>query len=307
MVITENEFLHWDFADLVEINHLNADRPLNPDSVSAITQAPLPEDATGTDMPENEGKEIVNRGENKPETNQRTVPVIVPGTRVYRFHPWDTDEQIDSQRSYDPSFAHFADSLFVHISDFSDYLGAQRIKLELFDQPFAADFYSTIYIHYVDSIVNILKKNPLIKPGEYENFITAISQIITNRFKYRANTLLWKGIRRDRLDCDNTAYMVYDVGKKLGFEVLIVAVWGHALVVVGDYAFETTKREYFPKEQLTEHYSPIYWITSDPKKIHAFISIFELTLYLEEIKEYKKAEDFKKIGPRYFPGIKGHG
>jgi len=304
MIISGNEFSHWDFTDMVDIKQLTAIGPGKPDSISAITQAPVPEDATGTDMPENKGQETINPGEIKPEHVPSTGSVVVNGTKAYEFHPWDAEEQIDSQRPYDPSFAHFADSLFVHISDFSDYLGAQRIKLELFDQPFAADFYSKIYIHYVDSIADILKKNPLIKPGEYENFIINISEIITDRFKYGANTLLWIGIRRDRLDCDNTAYLVYDIGKKLGFEVSIVSLWGHALVVAGDYAYETTNREYFPKKQLKDHYSAIYWITSDPKKIHAFLSIYELAIYLDRTEEYKKAEDFRKIGPRYFPGMK---
>lgn len=307
MVISGNELSHWDFADKLDIKQLNTFGHEKPDSLSAVTQTSFLEDATETDMPENNEKETVNPGENKSGTLPMTVPAVVPGTRAYQFHPWDTGENLDSHTPYDPSFSRFADSLYKHISGFSGYLGAQRIKLELFDQPFAADFYSGIYIHYVDSIANILKKNPLIQPGEYERFITEIAQIITTRFKYGANTMLWKGIRRDRLDCDNTAYLVYDVGKKLGFEVLIVSVWGHALAVVGDYAYETTRREYFPKENLPKHYTTIYWITSDPKKIHAFLSIFELTIYLEDIKEDKKAEDFKKIGPRYFPGIKGHG
>ncbi len=306
MIISGNEFSHWDFADVVDIKQLTAIGPGKPDSLTAITQATLPYDTNGSDMPENKGQETINLACIKPETGKSIVPFVVSGTKAYEFHPWDMEEQIDSQRPYDPSFAHFADSLFLHISDFSDYLGAQRIKLELFDQHFAADFYSRMYIHYMDSIADILKKNPLIKPGEYENFIINISEIITDRFKYGANTLLWIGIRRDRLDCDNTAYLVYDIGTKLGFEVSVVSVYGHALVVAGDYAYETTGWEYFPKEQLKDHYSTIYWITSNPKKIHAFLSLYELANYLYKIEEYKKADDFLKIGSKYFPGIRGY-
>ncbi|MCX6279004.1 MAG: hypothetical protein NT004_13060 [Bacteroidetes bacterium] len=110
-------------------------------------------------------------------------------------------------------------------------------------------YYTSMYIHYVDSIVNILKQNPLIKPGKYEDFIVNVSRIIPKRFKYGANAQLWIGIRRDRLDCDNTAYLVYDIGKKLGFEVSVVALYCHAMVVVGNYAYETTNRTYFPKKQ----------------------------------------------------------
>jgi hypothetical protein len=63
------------------------------------------------------------------------------------------------------------------------------------------------------------------------------------------------------------------------------------------YAYETTLREYFPKEQLKDHYSAIFMITPYPKKIHSFLSIYEIAIDLDRKKEYRKAEDFRKIGP----------
>ena len=299
MTIQENEFLKWDFVNQLDFNKPVV-TPGKSDSALAITLEPLPV----IDLLENSEK-VNNSSENvKPETGNQTGQFIVPGMRTYVFYPWDPNAKIDSDTSYSPSFAPFIDSLFLHISGYSDYLGAQRIKLELFDQPFVADFYANMYIHYVDSIVNILKLNPLIKSGEYENFILYTSEIVTKRFKYGANSRLWQGIRKDRLDCDNTAYLVYDIGKKLGFEISVVFVPGHALVIAGDYAYETTRRDYFPKEQLKDHYSIIYLISSDPKLIHAMLSILEIAIVLEEKNEYKKANDFKIILQRYFPGMK---
>ena len=300
MVIPGNEFSNWDFAEMIDIKRLVEIRPEKPDSAPAIIQSPVAEpDQQETKEPENK-----NPGGLIPEAGSMTTPYIVPGIRTYVFYPWDTDAKIDSDTPYNPSFDHFIDSLFLHLSDFSEYLGAQRIKLELYDQPLAATFYANVYIHYVDSIVNVLKHNPLIKPGDYENFILYTSEIVPKRFKYGANIRLWQGIRRDRLDCDNTAYLVYDIGKKLGFEISVVFVPGHALVVAGDYAYETTRRDYFPKEQLKDHYSIIYMISPDPKLIHAMLSILEIAIVLEEKNEHMKANDFKKILPRYFPGLK---
>lgn len=272
MTIQENEFLQWDFVGQLDFN--------NP---------------VGT-----QGKSDSANSENvKPGTDHQTGQLIVPAMRPYVFYPWDINAKIDSDTSYSPSMASLIDSLFNHIEGYSDCLGAQRIKLELFDQPFVADFYANMYIHYVDSIVNILKKNPLIKPGKFENFIVNVSLIITNRFKYGSNLQLWNGIRRDRLDCDNTAFLVHDIGKKLGFEVSVVALWEHAMVVVGNYAYETTKRTYFPKKQLKDHYSTIYWITADHKKIHALLTLLELSFYLESKGEKNKAENFRKIWQQY--------
>lgn len=300
MVIPENEFSHWDFTEQIDLNQPVDRLPAKPISFADLTREPIPEPL----QPATKEKENKNPNGLRWENGNPTIQYIVPGIRTYVFYPWDTYEILDTKTPYNPSFDHFIDSLFLHLSDFSEYLGAQRINLELYDQPLAANFYASMYIHYVDSIVNLLKRNPLIKQGEYENFIINTSEIVTNRFKYGANILLWQGIRKNLLDCDNTAFLVYDIGKKLGFEVSVVFVPGHAFVITGNYVYETTRLEYHPKKLVNEHYPTIHMISSDPKLIHALLSINEIALDLIEKNEQLKAADFRKILLRYFPGMK---
>ena len=299
MMVPEDEFLQWDFTDPLGFDKPAETAERKHDSLPALSQVTETEPGPAeTNQPENKNPDTVN-----PAAGMSIIQYIVSGTRTYVFNPWDIDANIVSNMPYTSAFDSFADSLYSHISEYSDYLGAQRIRLELFDQPFAAAFYAGIYIHYVDSIVNILKMNPLIKPGDYENFIIYTSEQVTTRFKYGANVLLWQGIRRDLLDCDNTAYMVYDIGKKLGFEISVICVPGHALVTAGDFVYETTQKEYYPRDQLNVHYPFIYMNSPDPKMIHAFLSIHEIAIGLIRKNQCRKAEGFRKILTKYFPGM----
>jgi len=162
-------------------------------------------------------------------------------------------------------------------------------------------FYSNIYMYFVDSIAGILKDDYNIKSGEDVKFIKSVSGIIPVRFTYGANSFLWKGICRDRLDCDNTAFLAYDIGKKLGFTVNVVVVDGHALATVGNYAYETTNTEYYPIEDLRTHYRNIYLNTSDTKKINAQLSCWEPAYKLMEEEDYEKARVFLETGISILP------
>lgn len=156
------------------------------------------------------------------------------------YHPWGRDYKNPYRKPVLKNMDIFLSSLLKNLTKYSPYLGAQRIRLELYDSPILAAFYAEMYIHYVDSISIILKDSLKIKPGESERFIQETSGIIPLRFKYSINYLLWEGICKNKLDCDNTAWLVFDLGRKLGMKVSVVFLRLHAIVLVGNYAYETT-------------------------------------------------------------------
>ena len=158
-----------------------------------------------------------------------------------------------------------------------------------------------MYLHYVDSICAILKDSLKISPGESERFIQEVSSIIPVRFKYSSNFLLWEGICKNQFDCDNTAWLVYDLGCKLGMKVSVVLLWRHVMVLVGDYAYETTINSYYKKEYIYKEYHDVFLISSNPDSINALIAIYEISNFLAINGEYQKARTFVMEGLKYFP------
>jgi len=274
--ITIQEFNQWDF-----IRKIDPDENIRTNPDPAIAQKLLGKDSL---IPE---KEIINDMEGSKQSTDNLSNEKDP-EQLITFYPWELDEVVANKNKDNKVFTHLMDSLLSHKNTFSSYIGAQRILLELYDQPVNAEFYSDRYIHYVDSITKVLKKIG-IKPGDDEKFIKEISHIITSRFQYRANFFLWTGIRDDLLDCDNTAFLVYDAGEKLGIKVSLVAVPGHVLAIVGNFAYETTMTKWYPKEELKKEYEKIFIITSDPELIAPSISLFEIGVFFKTQCDYDKA------------------
>lgn len=191
--------------------------------------------------------------------------------------------------------------LMKNLYRYSPLLGAQRIRLELFDNPVLAAYYSELYTHYVDSLFNILKTNFQIKPGESERFIQAVSSIIPARFPYSVNYLLWEGMSKNKLDCDNTAYLVFDIGRKLGMDVSIVLVRLHAVAIVGDFVYETTCQQYYHKSDLRSIYPNVFLVSSNNDSINIMAAIYEISLFLEENGEIQKAKVFAAAALKVFP------
>lgn len=191
--------------------------------------------------------------------------------------------------------------LMKNLYRYSPLLGAQRIRLELFDNPVLAAYYSELYTYYVDSLFNILKTNFQIKPGESERFIQAVSSIIPARFPYSVNYLLWEGMNKNKLDCDNTAYLVFDIGRKLGMDVSIVLVRLHAVAIVGDFVYETTCQQYYHKSDLRSIYPNVFLVSSNNDSINIMAAIYEISLFLEENGEIQKAKVFAAAALKVFP------
>lgn len=218
-----------------------------------------------------------------------------------RYHPWDRDYVQPYRKPLIKDMASLVTGLMKNLAAYSPCLGAQRIRLELYDNPILAGFYVEMYLHYVDSIYHILKDSLNIRPGESERFIQEVSSIIPVRFKYESNSLLWEGIGKNKLDCDNTAYLVYDIGSKLGLEVSVVLLRFHAIALVGEFVYETTGTSYFNKEDLANEYDDIFLISSNRDSINALVTIYELGNFLQLNGEYEKAMILVREGLKYFP------
>ena len=217
------------------------------------------------------------------------------------YHPWNQDYIKPYRNPYLKNMDQFVTGLVKDLTKYSPYLGAQRIRLELYDNPVLAAFYAEMYGHYVDSIYHILKDSLKIKPGESERFIQEASSIIPVRFKYASNSLLWEGICKNKFDCDNTAFLVYDIGSKMGMEVSVVLLRFHAIALVGEYAYETTGSSYFNKNDLKKEYHDVFLISSNRDSINALVAIYELSNFLKVNGEYDKAMILVREGLKYFP------
>ena len=278
--ISEQEFHNWDFNKPFEIPEHVWVVWVKPDSMALISYLDSIKNLNLT------------RQNNIPESTEQ---------KEFCYHPWNHDFMKPYRTTVLKSMDKFLSGLMKNLSKYSPYLGAQRIRLELYDNPILAAFYAEMYVHYVDSIYQILKDSLKIKPRESERFIQEASAIIPVRFKYSSNYLLWEGISTNLLDCDNTAYLAYDIGRKLGMDVFIVLLRRHAIVLIGDFAYETTGTTYFKKEDLKKEYPDIYLISSNNDSINALAAIFEIGNLLAVNGEYQKAQTIVAEGLKFFP------
>lgn len=174
--------------------------------------------------------------------------------------------------------------------------GVQRIAIEVPDGKIAQP-YSQSYGVLVDTISGILqdydKLSPLLqKAGKGD---TGAQQALVQRVWYVLNEkihmqvtddggiYLWqsvkgivdaKSILRGTLimDCDNSAFLVFDVLSRLGVNAEIVSVGSklgpaHALVKVGEIAFETRDGKSYAASDIPSHYDYVFGSTSDPAKM----------------------------------------
>ena len=216
-------------------------------------------------------------------------------------YPWDQDFMEPYRNPVLKNMDKLVIGLMKNLTKYSPYLGAQRIRLELYDNPILAAFYAEMYVHYMDSIYHILKDSLNIKPGESERFIRVTSSILPVRFTYSVNFFLWQGICKNQFDCDNYSYLVYDLGKKLGMEISLVVLRSHVIAIVGEFAYETIGNSYFKKKDLEKEYDDVIMISSNRDSINALVAIYEISNFLKINGEYQKAKIFVTEGLKYFP------
>ncbi|MFH1285842.1 MAG: tetratricopeptide repeat protein [Candidatus Micrarchaeota archaeon] len=158
--------------------------------------------------------------------------------------------------------------------------GATRIQIELEDEPKEAVKYAKKYNNLIQSIASILKDEFKGKAMTEEQFICTVWGIMKSNLKieYGANSFgfLYESLDTKKFDCDNSAFLVYDVAKLLSIPgVNLISVpsqplpeehiymdSGHALLKTANFFFETTSGKYFPISKLPSAY-PLRQILSE--------------------------------------------
>jgi tetratricopeptide (TPR) repeat protein len=150
-------------------------------------------------------------------------------------------------------------------------VGVRRLMIELEGKPEMKEFCQR-YSNLVGSIADILKKDFSIKPHEEEKFITEVWGIMYGNLNmsYGQNKygFLWESLKTGEWDCDNSAFLVFDVAKKLGVNAKIATTVSHVFIVTDNNVFETTQGRsgsacYYPVDRLKKAYPVVYGITSD--------------------------------------------
>jgi tetratricopeptide (TPR) repeat protein len=176
--------------------------------------------------------------------------------------------------------------------------GVARIQMELQGNPIAAKRCTESYTALVQGIAKMLKTMG-IKPSEEERFITEIWGIMNGnlRIYYGRNKgdFLYESLARNGWDCDNSAFLVFDVAKELKVPLEIIEVPLHAFVATKNFFFETTGGQYYPIRELPERYPLVFLKTSDPEKVHSISYMNRAAGYYAEgdyasaVKDYTEA------------------
>jgi tetratricopeptide (TPR) repeat protein len=175
----------------------------------------------------------------------------------------------------------------IHVS-----IGQRRLEIELSDDAVTAaiahklaesgrpkpkpdkDAVISNWNYKVATIANILQENGItadMKDGTFstelqELFLLAIWGIMYGNLniRYGTNTssLLWESLFTNNYDCDNSAFLVFDVAARIGIPLELLLVPGHALVRTHDFFFETTNGLYSGISGLKKEYPRIDAIVS---------------------------------------------
>ncbi len=184
--------------------------------------------------------------------------------------------------------------------------GETRLRIELEGKPKEViESYVKKYRELCDTIYGILKDLGIGQNDE-KKFIIETSSILysTLNLKHLGRAFIYdffdKIDTKDAgLDCDTSAFIVFDVGRRLeicGLE--IVDVPGHSFIRTEKYGFETTFGSpedcIFPINDLKMHYPVIYMSTSDIVKMQS-ITYSTRGVAKHILGDYKGAiDDFNK-------------
>ncbi|VVB66401.1 Tetratricopeptide repeat protein [Candidatus Gugararchaeum adminiculabundum] len=174
--------------------------------------------------------------------------------------------------------------------------GSKRIHLEV-DRidPEKAGQYARKYNELVSDIVSVLRDVPKGDMTE-ENFIVLVWGVINSNLNivYGTNQygFLNQSIRTGKFDCDTSAFLVYDIAKRLGVEVQMVATVAHALLKTRKYYFETTNGRFGDIEKLGKIYKR-YIVLSD-EQVQSITYTSRGNYYNDAKKDELAMQDFAK-------------
>ncbi len=190
--------------------------------------------------------------------------------------------------------------------------GVKRIRIESEGQQISAENYAGRYSDLVGAIASAVKDslylNPNMNAGDFkalyersskedkmkleEKFITEVWGIMSGNLhiKYGTNRLgfLFESLEKNKFDCDNSSFLVFDVARELGIPIWFVVFPNHVIVKTENFYFKTTLGTYHPAEELTDAYPFICYITNDLEKIQAMAYDQQAAFHFEK-GEYDRA------------------
>ena len=128
----------------------------------------------------------------------------------------------------------------------TEFAGSHRIALELKENPRMASFYIKKYEELVSGIAQVLKGLLEGKSGKNleESFFREVWSIMKSnlRFSFRPEFYLYRPLQTNLIDCDTSAYLVYDIARSLNIHSNIVMTVHppHAFIKTSNFFFETS-------------------------------------------------------------------
>ncbi|VVB58571.1 Beta-barrel assembly-enhancing protease [Candidatus Anstonella stagnisolia] len=169
--------------------------------------------------------------------------------------------------------------------------GCRRIFIELEDKPELAREYAAKYAELVDGVVLALSDHGLTRDKPQE-FITAVAGIIYSNLHivYDVSLYISESLDKNMYDCDTSAFLVFDVAQKMGFDAKLILLPGHAIAKVESRYFETTTKDgwNYDEDMFARKY-PLVFGVFDTAQSAQCMSYFIHGQDLLEQKKYEKA------------------
>ena len=150
-------------------------------------------------------------------------------------------------------------------------IGVERIEIELADTTLDIKSYTQRYKDIVNQAVGIIKKDG--QQIDEVTFFKRVWLLIGNRICKPPNEFLWYAADNGMaaMDCNSSAFFIYDIGNQIGIRTNIVLAPEHLLIKTDSYYFETTSGVYYLTSEIDMHWlkQQRFYEGHDPKQIHA--------------------------------------
>ncbi len=174
--------------------------------------------------------------------------------------------------------------------------GVKRIFIEMENQTTEElILYTKKYTSLVNHISSILEEELEGLTGKKREraVVKKVWKVVVENLKIKSwdNPFisLFESLNNYKFDCDTSAFLFYDIGKKLNINTRLVTTSEHALVATDNFFLETTKGKYRKIKYLKNYYKRYYILNNDQNQ-----SITYDQLAMKEVKSfnYKKAKEF---------------
>ena len=159
-----------------------------------------------------------------------------------------------------------------------NFTGKNRILIGLLESNRdKAGAYALVYDELVSAIASAIRTKKAGDPDDFgdtdvaerevsqEEFIKGLWNIMDSALcmEYEEDAHMFSMIKAGQFNCSTSSFLALDVARCIGVWAEIVSVDGHQFIKTSDFLFETTSGDYYPIEDIHDHYPVIYGSTSD--------------------------------------------